>query len=126
MIRRPPRSTLFPYTTLFRSEDDAAVDHAGRLEEQPRRRPRNLRALAELTQHVDEPAHGADEVAFVAAERFLDDPGPVVVPRGPAEHRRHEAGMHGDRHRQMALTLRLSDRLGDLDELLEPPAQLRT
>src|SRR5258708_24361699 len=22
MIRRPPRSTLFPYTTLFRSEDD--------------------------------------------------------------------------------------------------------
>src|SRR3712207_8096765 len=24
MIRRPPRSTLFPYTTLFRSEDRAA------------------------------------------------------------------------------------------------------
>src|SRR5437667_9694933 len=24
MIRRPPRSTLFPYTTLFRSEDPAA------------------------------------------------------------------------------------------------------
>src|SRR2546430_14127095 len=23
MIRRPPRSTLFPYTTLFRSYDDA-------------------------------------------------------------------------------------------------------
>src|SRR2546430_10253951 len=23
MIRRPPRSTLFPYTTLFRSESDA-------------------------------------------------------------------------------------------------------
>src|SRR5438067_7763423 len=23
MIRRPPRSTLFPYTTLFRSRDDA-------------------------------------------------------------------------------------------------------
>src|SRR5258708_16211061 len=23
MIRRPPRSTLFPYTTLFRSEDKA-------------------------------------------------------------------------------------------------------
>src|SRR2546427_8525535 len=22
MIRRPPRSTLFPYTTLFRSEED--------------------------------------------------------------------------------------------------------
>src|SRR3712207_7541941 len=24
MIRRPPRSTLFPYTTLFRSRDDDA------------------------------------------------------------------------------------------------------
>src|SRR2546430_7572492 len=24
MIRRPPRSTLFPYTTLFRSDQDAA------------------------------------------------------------------------------------------------------
>src|SRR5688572_31819621 len=25
MIRRPPRSTLFPYTTLFRSEVDVAA-----------------------------------------------------------------------------------------------------
>src|SRR3712207_8128040 len=25
MIRRPPRSTLFPYTTLFRSVDDHGV-----------------------------------------------------------------------------------------------------
>src|SRR2546430_14823332 len=25
MIRRPPRSTLFPYTTLFRSQEDAEV-----------------------------------------------------------------------------------------------------
>src|SRR5258706_9610528 len=30
MIRRPPRSTLFPYTTLFRSEAVARRDHAGR------------------------------------------------------------------------------------------------
>src|SRR2546422_2071732 len=30
MIRRPPRSTLFPYTTLFRSIEDAAVPQAGR------------------------------------------------------------------------------------------------
>src|SRR3712207_9464698 len=26
MIRRPPRSTLFPYTTLFRSPDGRAAD----------------------------------------------------------------------------------------------------
>src|SRR3712207_8076467 len=33
MIRRPPRSTLFPYTTLFRSSqdnDEAQVDVRGR------------------------------------------------------------------------------------------------
>src|SRR5262249_62413203 len=28
MIRRPPRSTLFPYTTLFRSESDSSVRSA--------------------------------------------------------------------------------------------------
>src|SRR2546427_5240543 len=27
MIRRPPRSTLFPYTTLFRSAGDHAAEH---------------------------------------------------------------------------------------------------
>src|SRR3712207_8103221 len=30
MIRRPPRSTLFPYTTLFRSGDDRRARQAGR------------------------------------------------------------------------------------------------
>src|SRR5437899_6382940 len=54
MLRRPPRSTLFPYTTLFRSRDgkgakvgrreqqealrqrlDAAVVHDGRIEPLP-------------------------------------------------------------------------------------------
>src|SRR2546421_2804 len=29
MIRRPPRSTLFPYTTLFRSDDEGADTDAG-------------------------------------------------------------------------------------------------
>src|SRR3712207_7005707 len=33
MIRRPPRSTLFPYTTLFRSESrQVAPDRVGELE----------------------------------------------------------------------------------------------
>src|SRR3712207_9171554 len=30
MIRRPPRSTLFPYTTLFRSRKELATDWNGR------------------------------------------------------------------------------------------------
>src|ERR1039457_7386561 len=29
MIRRPPRSTLFPYTTLFRSDAEVEVEHPG-------------------------------------------------------------------------------------------------
>src|SRR5947209_14349697 len=30
MLRRPPRSTLFPYTTLFRSGKGTAHGHTGR------------------------------------------------------------------------------------------------
>src|SRR2546430_7537498 len=37
MIRRPPRSTLFPYTTLFRSDMD---DRARRRRSAGHRRPR--------------------------------------------------------------------------------------
>src|SRR5256885_7221165 len=48
MIRRPPRSTLFPYTTLFRSEAEAllrALRLAGGLDESPASRWRDA-ALA--------------------------------------------------------------------------------
>src|SRR5687768_18135440 len=40
MLRRPPSSTLFPYTTLFRSPDDTAVHrrpHPWRARRGPRR-----------------------------------------------------------------------------------------
>src|SRR3712207_8988023 len=36
MIRRPPRSTLFPYTTLFRSAEVRADDHVPGHEEPDR------------------------------------------------------------------------------------------
>src|SRR5256885_12504073 len=42
MIRRPPRSTLFPYTTLFRSRGDDAAAH-------PRGRP--VRGLGLRARH---------------------------------------------------------------------------
>src|SRR3712207_7779730 len=35
MIRRPPRSTLFPYTTLFRSDDHASAAERGEVLLQP-------------------------------------------------------------------------------------------
>src|SRR2546422_5263575 len=37
MIRRPPRSTLFPYTTLFRSSPEPAASVADRPPARPRR-----------------------------------------------------------------------------------------
>src|SRR5258707_6544149 len=45
MIRRPPRSTLFPYTTLFRSP---AARHAARADPHDPSRGVNQRSLAEV------------------------------------------------------------------------------
>src|SRR2546427_4529408 len=38
MIRRPPRSTLFPYTTLFRSEHELAAVKLRLAREDPKQR----------------------------------------------------------------------------------------
>src|SRR5574341_2488997 len=53
LIRRPPRSTLFPYTTLFRS-----VCSRTRPQTKPRLRPRNARTTQKLTQHGIEAQNG--------------------------------------------------------------------
>src|SRR2546422_4238915 len=44
MIRRPPRSTLFPYTTLFRSSSRAWSSRSPRVRSARRRRPSRPRA----------------------------------------------------------------------------------
>src|SRR5712671_7243448 len=51
MIRRPPRSTLFPYTTLFRSEEWTLGLVVGLLGADPP--PQNLRS----EEHTSEPSH---------------------------------------------------------------------
>src|SRR2546429_5761608 len=53
MIRRPPRSTLFPYTTLFRSHDLAAArgpvsDHEADADEPACDDPRSEEHTSEL------------------------------------------------------------------------------
>src|SRR5260370_9164652 len=63
MIRRPPRSTLFPYTTLFRSRGVGRRRVAGRLGDQavffdqPRRRgqfaERSEEHTSELQSHLN-------------------------------------------------------------------------
>src|SRR2546430_11587539 len=62
MIRRPPRSTLFPYTTLFRSKaqvifdkrrDEIVVVTVAYLPPQPERLPgRGARSLQQLRQQL--------------------------------------------------------------------------
>src|SRR5688572_31886391 len=52
MIRRPPRSTLFPYTTLFRSDVAAVVDGALVLGVSPRRH--QGRAARRSEEHTSE------------------------------------------------------------------------
>src|SRR5688572_32050057 len=56
MIRRPPRSTLFPYTTLFRSR--AACEGDGH--ERPRRRE-GRRPDAEPLSHRGDPVGRSEE-----------------------------------------------------------------
>src|SRR6266571_5001719 len=54
MIRRPPRSTLFPYTTLFRSRPRAPPPGpAPRTEPVPRALPRSEEHTSELQSHVN-------------------------------------------------------------------------
>src|SRR3712207_9026977 len=81
MIRRPPRSTLFPYTTLFRSR----FEEAGR-----------------------EPEDGADVDVLPGAR---GGPGPVVAPAGERAEHRHQLAralgqlvVHAGRHLAVALT----------------------
>src|SRR3712207_6891793 len=63
MIRRPPRSTLFPYTTLFRSAlDDREGERHG-----------PLQAAGGHVRTVDQQGHGATlaEAAAVVVEAHL-------------------------------------------------------
>src|SRR5256885_11557334 len=69
MIRRPPRSTLFPYTTLFRSLARAERDDC--------RRPARRRALVDADAALDPGA-----VAGQHVERGLRDQRRQVERRG--------------------------------------------
>src|SRR5258707_8733708 len=50
MIRRPPRSTLFPYTTLFRSEIEGVGGVMAVLRKRRRRQALEMRAVELLQQ----------------------------------------------------------------------------
>src|SRR5690349_22744260 len=71
MIRRPPRSTLFPYTTLFRSHVPlAAVEQAVR-PERTERTSRSVRRLVsrEIGRHTSELQSRRDLVCRLLLEK---------------------------------------------------------
>src|SRR3989442_3952209 len=92
MIRRPPRSTLFPYTTLFRSVGAPDLYDGGRAEAPARRRrhlvpaaraPGEAGARGQPAEDVEAALRGIDEVL----ERHAD---PIVACRqGCCEPRDH-------------------------------------
>src|SRR5690349_24299955 len=80
MIRRPPRSTLFPYTTLFRSvgrsrsraraeRAHAAGAHRGRPFRLPRRRRGSRAARARSEEHTSELQSRRDLVCRLLLEK---------------------------------------------------------
>src|SRR2546426_4323294 len=70
MIRRPPRSTLFPYTTLFRSDELA-----------PRPRLRLALRRIELIEILDEPRrHGGREIGVARGDAQVHEVGLDVHP----------------------------------------------
>src|SRR3712207_6900798 len=73
MIRRPPRSTLFPYTTLFRSHDE----HVGPLGQLgvADLAPDRLRALVDVGAHAglgEPPPDAVREVRVAIGDRQHD------------------------------------------------------
>src|SRR5256886_8137334 len=93
MIRRPPRSTLFPYTTLFRSSGQEPFGRSERFQ----CRHDGLDAAQDRT----EAAHGAVQAHAVARMRARDEAGvaiPVVVALRVRAARLPECGHVRERH----------------------------
>src|SRR5439155_14907308 len=78
MIRRPPRSTLFPYTTLFRSETDVFRQFLGGL----RNRVRELAlfvAPSRSEEHTSELQSRGHLVCRLLLEKKKNDANPATT-----------------------------------------------
>src|SRR3712207_136609 len=117
MIRRPPRSTLFPYTTLFRSRADARPeqaqvvvdlrDRADRRARVARRRllvdgDRRRQALDRVDVGL---VHLLEELAGVGRERLDVAPLALRVDRVERQRRLARAAQAGDHHQRVARQL---------------------
>src|SRR5256885_13022023 len=99
MIRRPPRSTLFPYTTLFRSDlQRLAEESADHLE------------LADVGGWVGERAHGDERVQAErdrARQPLAARPRPPVVLEHPPARGQADAPAVGAPALKAAVALRV-------------------
>src|SRR5436853_4225172 len=77
MIRRPPRSTLFPYTTLFRSDRQVAIDDAGR--RAAHRLPRLPHLFGRSEEHTSELQSLRHLVCRLLLEKKKTNPGSTPV-----------------------------------------------
>src|SRR6266542_6968802 len=104
MIRRPPRSTLFPYTTLFRS---------------PLERRRDRGREGGDPEHAQQRQRPVDEVVRVEARRIEREP-------RPRPHDRDEQSEESEEARTGRLVRESCTELGDrndedeVEEELEP------
>src|SRR5258708_17301773 len=86
MIRRPPRSTLFPYTTLFRSRDDlATVEKQGQRPLHYDRRP--CFRSEEHTSELQSPDHLVCRLLLEKKKRDIEPAAPYrMVRRARVRH----------------------------------------
>src|SRR3712207_8678514 len=72
MIRRPPRSTLIPYTTLFRSQDEEhAVGEVARRRHAP---PVDVEGVVDRLEGVEGDAHRQDHLQHRQRRRGAGGP----------------------------------------------------
>src|SRR5437588_6978848 len=69
MIRRPPRSTLFPYTTLFRSSQPRCPASPDRARRRDARRRGRCRRSARSEEHTSELQSHSDLVCRLLLEK---------------------------------------------------------
>src|SRR5438874_7271746 len=92
MIRRPPRSTLFPYTTLFRSELDRYLCSLLRIRAPPAG-PKPTRELSvgnpRSEEHTSELQSRRDLVCRLLLEKKKKKPNHTKSPTYTLHHRSH-------------------------------------
>src|SRR5260370_2413219 len=69
MIRRPPRSTLFPYTTLFRSRNEMVPSRRGNRKRQGDDRRAKTRCIRNCQERAPPPSALADPAGGGGARR---------------------------------------------------------